>query len=725
MDTIDTVAGSHITRPLAPSRRYAWRGILSWALTWEIYPIVLFTSFLRFYQISTTEFDTDQAVIFRMTHDAIAHGLLPVTTNASSLGMMNPPATVYILMLGAVFSSSPYAGVIVTGILNVLAVILTYIVVRRYFGRTAATLAALLYGVAQHTVVYSRFMWNQNLLAPFVLLFLLALLWGVIERRRGWLVPAVLLWGWMIQLHGSSVFLAIPLGLACVLAFKTLRWRDVLLAAGLLVLLYAPYILWEIVTQFSDLPILLQSLHHHASIDTQALGFYLSYFRTFTLYPLAEPGSWQFTLYNLLHGEFYAQVLLLFCSFTFALFAVCQSRWPLLTVARGVEAGLDGPVSSSVSPGGRVVAWWRTLVASPGRCALLLLLSWQILPVLILTRHTLGLFTTYFLVLMPGPFILMGIFSARMLEWLSQFKISWLRARPAGYIALSLLVVVQLMGTLGWVLDGANGFHPHGYLYYSLSDLQTALSTTDQLAQTRHLRHVYIDTDKRTSDALQYLSAQMQTPHTLLFAADSHCLLLPDASQGPVAMLFGPSETLDEALLARFASATLVSMPAHVGGPPFHLYIVQPFVTPGDQKPLAGILAMDRSQPGVFTWQDSAHPDQPATHLFTTFWTNLALRSARENTTYTDHLTAHYPGGTAGASSSVDCSFSSLMPGEHLLVPFTLTAGQSALPASLSISGAAWMTSPYTPTYGPFRLETLRTQRSLLATFQFAAGGEH
>src|SRR5690348_11738887 len=228
MDTIDSVDTSSLVPPpkqsAQPSWPQAWRALFAWLLTWEIYPIVAVALFLRFCFPTNMGFGSDQAQVFSMAGNAVAHGLLPVTANLASINILNPPATIYLLMLGAVFSLNPYSGLVVVVVLNVLAVILTYAVVRRYYGRLAGTTAAVFYAVAQLTVVYSRFIWNQNLLAPFLPLFIFALLWGVVERRRGWLAPAVLLWGWMVQLHGSAVFLAIPLALTCILAFKTLRW---------------------------------------------------------------------------------------------------------------------------------------------------------------------------------------------------------------------------------------------------------------------------------------------------------------------------------------------------------------------------------------------------------------------------------------------------------------------------------------------------------------------
>ena len=107
-------------------------------LSWEIYLIVIVAGFLRLYGIDTTEFDDDQAAVFRMAHDAVSHGLLVATSNIASIHIYNPPAIIYFFMLPAVFSADPLGGAVMVGVLMTLSVLLTYIFVRRYYGRGAA-----------------------------------------------------------------------------------------------------------------------------------------------------------------------------------------------------------------------------------------------------------------------------------------------------------------------------------------------------------------------------------------------------------------------------------------------------------------------------------------------------------------------------------------------------------------------------------------------------------
>ena len=86
---------------------------------------------------------------------------------------------------------------------------------------------------------------------------------------------------------------------------------------------------------------------------------------------------------------------------------------------------------------------------------------------------------------------------------------------------MTIIVIAQTIGATVSVIDLTEGnfiyfAHTLASLYYNdLNLLQHALSETDQIAQGRHLNHVYIDADGATIDAFRYLSAQMHTPTTV------------------------------------------------------------------------------------------------------------------------------------------------------------------------------------------------------------------
>src|SRR2546421_3071453 len=152
-----------------------WRLLRAWLHTWEIYPIIFVAALLRLYRLDATAFANDQGELYRLAYDAIHGGLIPVTSNSSSIFAMHPPLAVYFLMLPVLFSSDPLWAAIMTALFNVTAVVLAYIFTRRYYGRLATTIAASLFATAETSIVFSRFIWQPTLLAPFVMLFLCTL----------------------------------------------------------------------------------------------------------------------------------------------------------------------------------------------------------------------------------------------------------------------------------------------------------------------------------------------------------------------------------------------------------------------------------------------------------------------------------------------------------------------------------------------------------------------
>ncbi len=700
--------------------------IRSWLSAWEMYPILFIAAFLRFYQINTTEFDEDQAMVFRMAHDAIYHGLLPATSNIASIRIVNPPAVIYLFMLPAAVSANPLWGVIYVGLFNVIAVLLTYIFVRRYYGRLAAMIASLLYATAFNPLFYSRFIWQQNLVAPFVVLFIFALFWGVVDRRKGWLFPALLLLGILVQLHETTIILSVPLLVALLLAPGTVRWRDLALGVASLLLIFFTYLLWEFSTKFADLNILLQLTKLPAHVDTQALDYYRLFLDPYN----HVPTNTHALLYMVVPyiGWLHRFMLpLIACGFATAILGVIL--FPLSDSRRG-GGGADGrwgrlrrPMLDE-SPHLRrpalagfnaLHATWTEFRATPQRCGYLLLLTWQIVPILILSRHAVPLFPYYLLMAMPGPFIFIGLFLSTLVFWLQRHRRGWNMLRYGVYAITCLVIVAQLLGSFAAITDEANGNNSHGYSYNTLNSLEDALAEADRLALDRHLNHVYITTDGYTQAALRYLAEQMQTPTTLFDA--SHCLVLPNPAAGPAVLLVGPDDKLTGTLLGQFAIATLVDQPKRLGGVPFHLYIVQPMGGPkpnATNKAFVDNLQLLDNQAQQLRFDNST--------WLATHWSFMRSAAPNYRATYTYTMIALLNGNANdGSTVSSQCVSTSIRAGDQLIVAFQQPKG-TVVPASLTISALSYTTTPLTVSYGPFHLENIRDQRTQPSFLQTSAG---
>jgi hypothetical protein len=577
---------------------------------------------------------------------------------------------------------------------------LTYVFVRRYYGRLAGVIAALLYGTAAAPVYYSRFIWQQNLIAPFVVLFLFALFWGAVEGRRGWLFPAFLLLGILVQLHETTILLVVPLLAALLLAPGTLRWRDLVSGLIALFLLFFTYLLWEVGTNFNDLPVLLQLTKHSAHFDNFSILYYMNFLSPYN----QPPTNTHLLLYSLIPVLNWLRPVM------------------LLLLALAAVAGLVGIIfpAQTVLPLRR---WWAGFRTSAEGRGLLLLLVWQIVPLLVLLRHSVPLYPYYLLMLMPGPFILIGIFLSKMSNWF-QGQGRYLNVgRFIVYGLVCVIVLVQFTGNIADLIDQASGTKLHSYAYNTLGSLQAAMSETDRLAQRHHFNRVYIATDQYTQSSLRYLAEQMRTSTTLFDAAN--CLVLPDPADGPAALLVGPSDTLTTLLLKQFATTTLVDRPARLGGQPFQLYIVAPLTEAMSHLASYPLFArnlrlIDRKAHVVSFEKNS---------FLISRWSVMRSELPGYRTTYNYLLSASFNGagnngqGTQNSIKS-DCASTALRSRDELIVAFNLAnpPAISSLPASLVITGWYFTTTPFTLSYGPFHLGTIRDQRSTLTPLRTVDG---
>ncbi len=684
------------------SQRSAFlRKIGSWFCIWEIYPILGIAAFLRFYQLTTTEFDADQALIFQMARDAINHGLIPATGIIASIRIANPPAVVYLFMIPAAISSNPLWGAIFVGLLNIIGVLLTYIFVRRYYGRIASIIASLLYATAAEPLHFNRFIWQLNIIAPFVVLFIFALFWGVVDRRKGWLFPALVLLGILIQLHITIVILSSLLLVALVLSPGTVRLRDLALGLTFLLLLFSTYLLWEFSIKFADLNILLQISKLHSHFDLTALNYYGFFLNPYVNIP-TNTNSLEYKLVPLLKWLSPTMAIFIVCGLALITIGVISSQqlWKR-------DSGVDVESRTSRHPVRRsletVRTLWADFRATPQRCGYFLLLCWQIVPIIILSRHSVPVFPYYLLMVLPGPFIIIGILLSLLVHWLKRPGWMWNIPRYGVYVFTCLVIVAQLTGSMAGLVDEASGNNLHGYTYNTLNSLQDALAEADHVARQRHLNHVYITTNQFTQVALRYLAEQVQTPTTLFDA--SRCLVLPNPADGPAVLLVGPYDKLTGVLLSQFATSTLIDRPGRLGGAPFQLFIV---------KPITIALSQSTSSQAVFL-NNLQLLDKRVRHFsydnslwLVTHWRLLRSASPGYRTTYTYTMRALL-NGSRGPGISSQCISTSMRAGDQLIVAFQAPRA-TVLPVSVTISATSYTTMPYNLLSGPFHLETIRDQ---------------
>jgi hypothetical protein len=355
---------------------------------------------------------------------------------------------------------------------------------------------------------------------------------------------------------------------------------------------------------------------------------------------------------------------------------------------------------------GRLWGWWLALRADTYRGSLLVLLVWQIVPLIALSRHSIPEFAHYFIFFMPGPYILIALMLTRAIKWFQglrfgQFK-SWGTLKNMTSIATCLFTVL-LIGTQFWgslwfiaaISSGNfNGGRHNWYEINTLNSVKNAIHEADQLAQQRHLKHLYIEiySDYDFLSSAAYLAEHTITPTTVF---GEKCLILPNPAAGPTALLVGPYNDLTAALLPRFASATLIDQPAFLGEDPFKLYIIQTL-------PASASAQAQTTLPNRMQELDTQRVNVSNTPWVATRWNILHTDPTRYQTTYAYKMInqAVAPDSTQDAQTR-ECFYTSIRAGDQFISTFPLSSSSQA-PTALNIQAQSYKITPIDLNYTLF-----------------------
>ena len=213
--------------------------------------VLVLAAFLRLHALELVEFKLDEATAVDRAH-RLLDGHWPTVGLQSSVGALNPPFFVYLLAIPLGLRDDPLAATAFVGVLAVVAVGLTYVVLRPRFGMLAALAAAAFFAAAPWAVLYGRKIWAQDVL-PIVDVLLLWCLFVVLERRRSRAVVVVPVLACLaFQLNFSALALLVPIAVALGYRAREVDWLWFGIGAGLGALLLGPWLAHEAAHGFTD-----------------------------------------------------------------------------------------------------------------------------------------------------------------------------------------------------------------------------------------------------------------------------------------------------------------------------------------------------------------------------------------------------------------------------------------------------------------------------------------
>jgi Dolichyl-phosphate-mannose-protein mannosyltransferase len=224
--------------------------------------LVALAAWLRLRHLGLAQYDDDQAIALRIAHD-ILHGDIRTVGLASSSGASNPPLYVYIVAAVAAVHDGVLFATASVAVLSIVAIAISYVVIRPRFGATVALVSTALFTTAPWAVLYGRHLWQQDYL-PLVTVLLLWSLFVVLERDRtrvALLVPVLFVVA--TELNLSAVALILPIAALMAYRARAVDWRAVAAGAAAGIILLGPWLAHNAKHGFRDFALIVNNGRGH------------------------------------------------------------------------------------------------------------------------------------------------------------------------------------------------------------------------------------------------------------------------------------------------------------------------------------------------------------------------------------------------------------------------------------------------------------------------------
>jgi len=280
------------------------------------------------------------------------------------------------------FSPNPLGANLFTGVLNIVAVFLCWWLGRRYWGRAAGLCAALLFAASPWAVFFSRKIWEPNLLPAFAVAWMLFGLLAFVEGRRWALALHLVLLAILVQFHYSALVL-VPLSVLLLIVYrKRVGWPALGVGVGLALLSAVPFLYYLLRGGSGIRQAISGLLSQEARLDSQSLHLWWTMASGNEIHSLAGPQAYR----DFLDSVPYAT-------------PACWAAGLLAVV--GIGLGLWMAFRHKGEPAAQVA----------GIVAL-----WALAPLVIFWRHSMPLFSHYYVISLPAQFLGAGFALAHILS---------------------------------------------------------------------------------------------------------------------------------------------------------------------------------------------------------------------------------------------------------------------------------------------------------------------
>jgi len=172
--------------------------------------ILIIAAFFRLYKIDGyMEFLGDQGRDVVIVRDLLKNGNLFFIGPQTSIGNMYLGPFYYYLIAPSLLLANfnPVGPSIFVAILSILTVLLIYKICEKWFDKSTAIIASILYSISPVVIKYANFSWNPNVMPFFALLFVYFLVEGLTQKKYKYFLYVSLAFVMALNSHYLAILL--------------------------------------------------------------------------------------------------------------------------------------------------------------------------------------------------------------------------------------------------------------------------------------------------------------------------------------------------------------------------------------------------------------------------------------------------------------------------------------------------------------------------------------
>ena len=214
--------------------------------------ILIISLFLRLCNLQYMEFKGDEAFNSIKASNLAGGKEFPLTASVGTTGIHESPIFIYLLSIPFLISKNPVTAAAFISILNVLAILLLYKFIKKFYNKTAAIIASALCAVNPWQILFSRKIWAQDLLVLFTIIVIYFLYNAIYNKNKSHIIYALISLGLLVQIHLSALYFILLVIILIAICWKNIDKKYLSIGFILFLVTFIPYLIFQINNNFID-----------------------------------------------------------------------------------------------------------------------------------------------------------------------------------------------------------------------------------------------------------------------------------------------------------------------------------------------------------------------------------------------------------------------------------------------------------------------------------------